>query len=68
MLVGALADGSAEKSGIAFVEHIDDAVIIDVLTAFAEVSAAGGTGGDFLRDRLAACRTELHGVILRRTG
>jgi hypothetical protein len=50
------------------VEHIDDAVIIDVLTAFAEVSAAGGTGGDFLRDRLAACRTELHGVILRRTG
>jgi hypothetical protein len=64
MLLGALADGPAKKGGIAFVEHIDDAVIIDGLAALADVSAAGGTNEDLLRDRLAAGRAEFHGGIL----
>jgi hypothetical protein len=62
VLVGALAHGAAEKGGVALVEHIDDAVVIDELTAFAEVLTTGGAYGDLIRDRLAARRTELHSV------
>jgi hypothetical protein len=68
MLIRALTDGSTEKGGIAFVEDIDDAVIIDGLAALAQVSTAGGAGSNFLRDRLAARRAEFHNQILRRTG
>jgi hypothetical protein len=68
MLVRAFTDGAAEKGGIALVEHIDDAVIVDALKAFAEVSAAGGAGCNFLCDRLAASRTEFHDQVLLRTG
>jgi len=67
MLVGALADRPAKKRGKAFVQHIDDTVVVDGLPAFAEAPAAGGAGGDFICNRLAARRTEFHGVILRRT-
>jgi hypothetical protein len=67
MLVGALPNGMAEKRGVPFVKHIDDAVVVDGVPALAEISPAGGAGGDFIRDRLAARRTEFHGVIPRRT-
>jgi hypothetical protein len=67
-LVRAFAHGLTEKGGIAFVEHIDDAVIIDVVTAFFEVPTASGASGDFLCDRLAARRTEFHTQFLHRTG
>jgi hypothetical protein len=50
------------------VEDIDDAVIVNVVATLAEAAAAGGTGGDFLCDRLAARRTEFHFQKLSRTG
>jgi hypothetical protein len=65
--VRAFPDRSAEKGGIAFVEDIDDAIVVYGLTAFAEFSAASRTGSDFLGDGLAARPTEFHNSILRGT-
>ncbi len=68
MLVRAFTNGPAEKRGIALMKRIDDAVIIDGLAPLAQVSAAGGTGSDFICDRLATSRTEFHNQVLRRQG
>jgi hypothetical protein len=38
---GSLPDGSAKETGMAFVKNIDDPVIVDVFTSFADFSAAG---------------------------
>jgi hypothetical protein len=43
------------------VENIDDAIVIDVFSSFADGTAAGGTGGDFLGHRLIAFWTKFHG-------
>jgi len=48
------------ETGVPFVKHIDDAVIVDGVPALAEISAQAGQSGDFIRDRLAARRTEFH--------
>jgi hypothetical protein len=45
---------------VAFVEYIDNAVIVDVFSPFADYTAAGGTGGDFFRHRLIAFWTKFH--------
>jgi hypothetical protein len=42
-LAGSLPNGSAKKTGMAFVQNIDDAVIVDVFAAFTDFVAAGRT-------------------------
>jgi hypothetical protein len=61
VLVSAFADGAAQEGGVAFVEDIDDAVVVDGAAAFGDPAAAGGAGGDSLRYRLTTDRAGFHG-------
>ena len=65
--LGTLAYRPAQKAGVAFVENIDNTVIINVFSPFANNTAAGGTGGDFFRYRLIAFWTKFHRLRTYRT-
>ncbi len=60
--LGALANSPAKKAGVTLVKNIDNPVVINILSAFTNYGAAGGTGGDFLRHRLIAFWAKFHGL------
>ena len=55
--------GTAQNAGIAFVQDVEDAVIIDGLPPLADHTPAGGAGGYFFRQKLAALLTYFHETL-----
>jgi hypothetical protein len=58
-------NGPAQKTRIAFMQDLDDSVVVNQAPALADLTAARGTGRYFFSYGLAACGTEFHRDLLR---
>jgi hypothetical protein len=65
VFIGSLSNGPAKKAGMSFMENINNAVIVYILSAFIDFFSARRAGGDFFRYRLITVRAKSHDVTLK---
>jgi hypothetical protein len=60
MLIGSLPDGPAKKTGVTFVQNVDDAVIVNVFSTFSDLVSTQRTNGDLFSHWLIAGGAKSH--------
>ena len=66
-VIVALALGLAEDAGVALMQHLQNAIVVDGRPAGGHFGSAGRAGGDFFSDDLPAFATDLHREVSPRT-
>jgi hypothetical protein len=65
-LIGPFPDGPAKEIGVALLQNINDPVIVNVFSSFADVISAGRADGDLFGNRLVAIWTQSHGLFSKK--
>jgi hypothetical protein len=60
MFIGSQSDGPAKKTGVTFVQNVDDAVIVNVFSTFSDLVSTQRTNGDLFSHWLIAGGTKSH--------